>query len=72
MASKRTQRGYSVTDAAHQALLAMAQADGQTIANELERAVLALIGQRIATGKPVSLDSLNWYLNKTGVKIVSH
>ena len=72
MAGKKTQRGYSVRNETHQALLAMAQADGQTIAYELESAVLALIGQRIATGKPVSLGSLNWYLNKTGVKIVPH
>ena len=72
MASKRTQRGYSTNNQVHKALQAMATADNQSIAHELELAVLALIAQRIATGKPVSLDSLNWYLNKTGVKIIAH
>lgn len=68
--NKRTQRGYSVTDPVHTALQAMAVADGQTIANELESAVLALIGQRIASGKPVSLEMLNLYLLSTGVQLV--
>lgn len=68
--TKRTQRGYSTNDQIHSALRFMAVADDQSIAHELEQAVLNLIAQRIAQKKPVSLDMLNLYLQNTGVQVV--
>lgn len=70
MASK-TQRGYSTKDQIHEALKFMAVADNQTIAHELELAVLALIAQRIAQKKQVSLEMLNLYLYSSGVQVVA-
>ncbi|WP_421832085.1 hypothetical protein [Limnobacter sp.] len=71
MASKRTQRGYSVNDQIHEALKSMAETDNQSIAHELELAVLALIAQRIAQKKQVSLKMLNLYLYSSGVQVVA-
>ncbi|MFN4044998.1 hypothetical protein [Limnobacter sp.] len=71
MASKRTQRGYSVNDQIHEALKSMAETDNQSIAHELELAVLALIAQRIAQRKQVSLKMLNLYLYSSGVQVVA-
>lgn len=71
MAGKRTQRGYSTTNQIHEALQFMAVADNQTIAHELELAVLALIAQRIAQQKQVSLEMLNLYLYSSGVQVVA-
>lgn len=70
MASK-TQRGYSTTDQIHGALKFMAETDSQSIAHELELAVLALIAQRIAQKKQVSLEMLNLYLYSSGVQVVA-
>ena len=71
MISKRTQRGYSVNDQIHEALKFMAVADNQTIAHEMEQAVLSLIAQRIAQKKQVSLEMLNLYLYSSGVQVVA-
>lgn len=67
---KKAQRGYSTTAEVHNALRTIAWSDRTTIAETLEAALLALISQRIAQKKQVSLDMLNLYLQSSGVQVV--
>lgn len=67
--SKREQRGYSTTDELHGILRHLSRLDDKPIAEQLELAVQALIAVRVASGKPVSVDMMNYYLRSTTVRV---